>query len=509
MFSFTPDDESAYTIDECKIRGFADTIYIPENELELQGIVKDCYDNEIPITINAMRTGLCGGGVPFGGIVISMEKMDKIIGLGKDDTGYFLRVQPCVTVSKISDILMMKRIDNFLDITENACSLFKNDKKSYFYPVDPTEMNGSIGGNIVTNASGPRTFCYGPTRNWVKRIRVMLSNSSIIDIERGMYFADDRHFNVTINNVCLKLDIPFYEYNMDVKNSTGLYSKKGMDLIDLFIGSEGILGIIIEADIRLTEWHPLISNIIFMPNDKSALSLIKDIKHDNVLKPEFLEYFDTGSVELIKKSCKLDPTILVPPEGVHSAVFMDMSIESMMNEYDRLFQLILKNGGNPGESWSGHDSDDRKKMFRFRHSVPKSIFDYVASIKKDVPSINKMGTDMAVPENVSEEMMAFYKEKLDESGLEYVIFGHMGNNHPHVEIILKDLDDLEKAREVYRIFAEKAIELGGSPSAEHGIGKLKKEYIKMMYGSEGIESIRFVKKAFDPKNILNRGNMID
>ena len=85
----------------------------------------------------------------------------------------------------------------------------------------------------------------------------------------------------------------------------------------------------------------------------------------------------------------------------------------------------------------------------------------------------------------------------------------MGNCHPHVEIILKDMDDLDKARSAYAILAERAFELGGSPSAEHGIGKLKRDYIEMMYGTEGIEGIRGVKKAFDPNLIMNRGNIID
>ena len=158
---------------------------------------------------------------------------------------------------------------------------------------------------------------------------------------------------------------------------------------------------------------------------------------------------------------------------------------------------------------SGHDQDDRGRMFEFRHSVPKSIFEYVASLKEEMPALNKMGTDMSVPEEKSDEMMAFYKQTLDSFDLEYVIFGHLGDFHPHVEIILKDLEDLRKAREAYAILAQKAVDLGGSPSAEHGIGKLKRDYIRMMYGEKGIEEIRSLKRYFDPNMILNRGDMIE
>ena len=510
MQRFSPDPDSPYTIDECKIRGRADSVSIPDDEEELRSEISRCNDSKIPVTVNAMRTGLCGGGVPEGGEVISLERLDRMIGLGVRDDGYFLRTQPCVTVRKLRDTVMMKHIDGFSDVTPGACELFLKDKRRFFYPVDPTEMDSSIGGNIAANSSGPRTFKYGPTRNWVISIKVILADGSAIRIDRGRHFADGRHFSADVDGKHLEFDVPSYDFNTSVKNAGGLYSKEGMDLIDMFIGSEGILGIVAEADVLLAEWHPLISNIAFMPDDASALSLIKDVRHDPVIAPEFLEYFDCGSIDLIRRVSDSDPTILRPPEQRCSAVFLDMALDDAVRErYQRLFELIRKNGGDPSLSWAGHDQDDRGRMFEFRHSVPKSIFEYVASLKEEMPALNKMGTDMSVPEDRSDEMMAFYKKTLDSYGLEYVIFGHLGDFHPHVEIILKDLEDLRKAREAYAVLAQKAVDLGGSPSAEHGIGKLKRDYIRMMYGEKGIEEIRSLKRYFDPNMILNRGDMIE
>ncbi len=510
MIEFIPDPNSPYLIDECKIRGNADRVVIPENEHELSSIVREANGSGTNITISGLRTGLCGGSVPYGGILISMERFSSMIGIGKDDDGYFLRVQPCVTIDDIVRTVQLKRIDGFQDITPNACSEFRSDKRKFFYPVDPTEMKGSIGGNISANASGARTFRYGPTRNWVKSLRLMLTDGRVIRIERGEHISNGRHFDVVVDGIHLEFDIPDYDFNTSVKNATGLFCHEDMDLIDLVIGSEGILGIIVEADLRLTEWHPLISNIIFMPDDASALSLIDDLRHDTVVGPEFIEYFDKGSVDLIRRTCITDPTILRPPSYDCSAVFMDMSLDNDIgSRFERLFELVVRNGGDPSKSWTGYDQNDRKRMFAFRHSVPKSIFDYVASLKDGIPSINKMGTDMSVPEEHNREMMAYYDEVLKGYGLEYVIFGHMGNCHPHVEIILKDMEDLSKAKEAYSILAKRAFELGGSPSAEHGIGKLKRDYIGMVYGEEGISQIRRVKSAFDPNNILNRGNIVE
>ena len=509
MLSFVPDEDSPYTIDECKIRGHADLVFIPENENDIKEILLKARDEGKTVTVSSMRTGMCGGGVPNGGYLISLERFNRFIGIGKDDGGYYLRLQSCVTIENINNTLSLRRTEGFIDITENAVNDFRNDTRSFFYPVDPTERNGSVGGNIATNASGPRTYKYGPTRNWIKFIRVILPTGETVNIERGKYLASGRKFDTVVDGIEIKTEIPTYEFNKTVKNAAGIYVENNMDLIDLFIGSEGLFGIITEAEIRLTEWHPLISNIIFMPGDDSALALINDLRNDTYINPEFIEYFDTGSIELIRKSYSNDPTLLNPPEGKHSAVFIDLSLtEDIEERYDALFSLIRKNNGNPDISWIGYEDDDRKRMFQFRHCVPKSVFDYVASLKEKMPRLNKMGTDMSVPQDRFDEMMIYYKDELEKSGLEYVIFGHLGNCHPHVEIILKDEDDLEKARTVYRLFAKKAIELGGSPSAEHGIGKLKSEYIEIMYGTKGVEEMKNLKLYFDPLNMLNRGNII-
>lgn len=510
MQKFVPDDSSPYTIDECKIRGHADTVCIPADEQELSAEYARCSSEGIPVTVSAMRTGLCGGGVPYGGEVVSLERFDRIIGIGECDGGYFVRTQPCVTVRRLTDTILMKRCDGFEDVTPDACSRFSADGRKFFYPVDPTEMEGSIGGNIAANSSGPRTFKYGPTRNWVRSVRIVLADGRSMRVTRGEHKAVGKHFHAEVDGIVLDFDMPSYDFNTGVKNAAGLYSRNDMDLIDVFIGSEGILGTITEADIILAEWHPLISNIAFMPDDASALSLIRDVRHDGLVDPEFLEYFDTGSIDLIRRVSDGDPSLLRPPSVRCSAVFLDMALDDIIGKrYERLFELIRKNGGDPGMSWAGHDPDDRKRMFAFRHSVPKSIFEYVASLKEEMPKLNKMGTDMSVPEDRSDEMMEFYRKTLESFGLEYVIFGHLGNFHPHVEIILKDLDDLERARSAYAVLAQKAVDLGGSPSAEHGIGKLKRTYIEMMYGAEGVEDIRRVKRYFDPQMILNRGDMIE
>ena len=503
---------SPYLTDESKMTGQANDLIAPMDEVEVREAVRYCNSRGIPLTVAAMRTGVCGGSVPRGGDVLSLEHMSGVIGIGRDERGYFARVLPCTTLNELNETLRTRRFEDLEDVTPGAVASLAAEEVPFFYPVDPTEMDGSIGGNIATNASGPRTYRYGPTRDWVRRLRVVFADSSFIDFKRGEYRADGRRMSFPAGRSFYSFDIPSYDFNTDVKNAAGPMFHEDMDLIDMFIGSEGIFGIIVEADVYLAPWHPLMSNIMFFPSDADALTAVRAIRSDDLVDPEFLEYMDGKSLDLLRSVMASDPAMIrVPriPDSAGSALFFDMAVTGDMEErYLRLGEITKGCGGDLAASWCGHELGDRARMRELRHSIPRSIFEYVASLKGEMPSIHKMGTDMSVPDAGADEMMSYYAEQLDAAGLKYVIFGHIGNNHPHVEIILRSMDDFRTAQEVYERFARKAVELGGSPSAEHGIGKIKTGYITLMYGEEGREEIRRIKRVLDPKGILCPGNII-
>jgi D-lactate dehydrogenase (cytochrome) len=496
-----------YLCDESKQKGTAEKVIIPETVAEISDAIAMAVRDGKKITVSGMRTGMCGGAVPEGGYVLSLERLNRIVGIGMDETGYFVRAEPCVTVNQLGSMLLTKRVESLEDITPDAVKAFRADSRQYFYPVDPTEMDSSLGGNAATNASGPRTFKYGPTRKWIRGLRMVLHDGHALFIERGKHFLNGRCFDGTVDGVHLSFTIPDYEYNTAVKNSTGIFCRKNMDLIDVFIGSEGIFGVISTVDVRLTEWHPLVSNIMFFPDDRSALDFIREVK--GTVSPEFLEYFDCGSIDLIRRSFAGDPGILIPPPKAGSAVFFDLPENGDLEAtFSKILPIAERHGGSAKNSWSSSDRKDRQLMFRFRHSVPQAIFAYVASLKGEMPKIHKMGTDMSVPDEACDEMMDYYRERLQLSGLEFVIFGHLGNNHPHVEIILKSMEDFAKAKEAYTDLAAKAISLGGSPSAEHGIGKIKTRYVEMMYGKNGCDQIISLKRQLDPDFLFNPGDMV-
>ncbi len=493
--------------------GSAEYVVLPNDEAELREAMRVNHSKGNRMTISAMRTGVCGGCVPKDGYVLSLEKMTGIIGIGKDDRGYFVRTLPCTTVDELNRTLNSRDFSNCIDITPGAIESLKGEDVPWLYPVDPTELNGSIGGNIACNSSGPRTFKYGPTRDWVRRLYIVLADGMSLDITRGDLIAENGRLTFPAGRELYSFEVPTYQFNDRVKNAMGPRFSKDMDLIDLFVGSEGAFGIIAEADVYLTPWHPLISIIQFLPTDEDALGMIEDLRNDDLIDPEFLEYMDCGSIDLIRKVISNDPALIrIPPipEGAGSAVFFDISdTDDIGRRLDRAIDIASKHGGTPELAWCSSDPSDRERMREMRHAIPRSIFEYVASLKGDMPEIHKMGTDMSVPDENADEMMSYYHERLTESGLEYVMFGHMGDNHPHVEIILKSMDDLETAKRIYDDFARKSIELGGSPSAEHGIGKLKTRYMTMMYGDEGVAQLRRIKEVLDPKWMLCPGNLLE
>ena len=188
-----------YLIDESKMSGGnANYLFFPRNEGEVVAVIKFLYENDIPVTIQGGRTGIVGSAIPLEGAIIAFDEMKEILGLGYDEKAgkWFVRLQPGLTLDELKDILKYKRFEDMPSMPEEKdwVKIFKESKEKYYYPVDPTEMSAMIGGTIAANASGARTFKYGATREWVKRLKVVLATGDVLEIERGQYFEEDGCF---------------------------------------------------------------------------------------------------------------------------------------------------------------------------------------------------------------------------------------------------------------------------------------------------------------------------
>ncbi len=453
--------------------GYAEDVVFPENEADAITILQDAADKKKPITISGGGTGVTGARVAFGGRVLATDYLNKIIDI--DENNLFATVQPGVRLSELQRELL---------------------KRGLHYPPDPTEPHSFIGGTISTNASGAKGFRYGPTRKYIRRLRAALSTGDILDIKRGEYTINrGGMFSLKIKNREIKINLPQYVMP-DIKNAAGYYVKDDMDIIDLFIGSEGTLGLITEADITVAKRpEGMMSFFSFFPGEKEALSFARDIKDRHALS---IEYMDNNSLDLLR-----DKYSNIPGKAKSMIYLMqDHKKEEENSIVDSWISLLEKHNAFIEESWFADSDKEIEKLREFRHALPEMINEIVKRNR-----LPKVGTDIAVPEKAFGEMLEFYKYKLSFSEIEYVIFGHIGESHLHVNMLPKTEKEFTKSKNIYMEFVKKAVCLGGTVSAEHGIGKLKHAYLEAMYGRKNIEQMAMLKKSLDPACILGLDNI--
>jgi D-lactate dehydrogenase (cytochrome) len=447
--------------------------------------------------------------------------MDNFLAMGfdEDQNRFYIRAEPGITLEVLNSAVKKKQLDALKgkgsSDEEKALVRFLASSETYFFPPDPTEMTAHLGGAIAANASGARSFRYKAIRQWVRRIRVVLPNGDLLDIHRGVCLAESGMFLIELSDGnSLEIHVP--TYNMpETKNAAGLFAKPDMDLIDLFIGSEGILGVITEAEVWLDKYpENSLTIFAFFPTEAAAIDFVQDIRKDSsAVHPTLVEYFDSHAVVMLREArAKGIGGVTVPTqvETCQAIIFFEIPYsEDQMEETFMAAQTALeKYGIGMDDTWAGIEAGDLEKMKAVRHLIPESVNTLIAQRKQEYPRVHKLGTDMAVPDEHLETIIAYYKQLLDEAGLEYIMFGHIGDNHLHVNILPRTDEEVDQGMELYRQFAKKAVELGGTVSAEHGIGKLKRPFLRIMYGDAGLQQMAEVKQAFDSKWILNPGNML-
>jgi len=507
---------SAYLTDESKLSAKPfDYLFFPKSEAELAAVLAELNRRNVPVTIASARTGLVGGCVPQEGALISLEYLDQVQAVYRDPASAEWRVkaQTSVNLKNLDSMLRVKRFpgleQNPDPVVRQGMQDFREDPNQYFYPPDPTEMSASLGGSVVTNASGARTYRYGPTRAWVRGIRVFLADGEYLDIPRGKYFASPGGQFIVWNTQGAARTITIPDYPQPrTKSTTGFYTAPQMDLIDLFIGSEGTLGVVTSVDVALLKREEKVSIIQFLDSDEQAVQLAEAMRAESRLQLDFLEFYSGNALNLLRELQKIEPsTVGMPlvPVDANAAIFFEMSFDSHAEKQDFgvLGEVISSCGASMERSWAGYESRELDRFKVFRHMVPETINSILAERKKQYPGIHKLGTDMAVPDGHLQEMWQLYKSHCEDLKLEWYAFGHIGNNHIHVNILPRDMDDLNKGMQLYAIFAKRAVELGGSVSAEHGIGKIKSKFLQYMFTPDQIQQMRRVKEALDPNGILN------
>jgi D-lactate dehydrogenase (cytochrome) len=512
--------------DESRSQGAAESISFPRNVDAVLEIVRQMGQRGEVITVQGARTGLTAGAVPHGGHVLNLSRMNRILGLRYDQKldSFFLQVEPGVLLSELHNVLANESFDLAGWSTDSRQDLASFHKKGpFFFPPDPTETSASIGGMISCNASGARSFFYGPTRNYVQALTVVLMDGSLLRLQRGVQLVQRGHFAVRTEDgreICGTIP----DYSMPkVKNASGYYLEPNMDLLDLFIGSEGTLGIVVAAELRLLPLPASIWGVTaFFPDENSALRMVKTVRDellDNPLpplpKPAAIEFFNQDALDLLRRQQQQNPGFaqmqpLSPKQ--QSAVYIELHAGSDEQNLDTLLALgevIAACGGDEAETWVARNSRDLQQLQFFRHATPESVNMLIDERRKTHPTLTKLGTDMAVPNEHLEPIMQLYNRSLAAAGLESVIFGHIGNNHLHVNILPRNPEEYQLGKQLYLQWARQAVAWGGTVSAEHGIGKLKTAFLAEMYSTEELAKMRAIKRIFDPAGLLGRGNMFE
>lgn len=464
--------------------GYADEVFVPQSVQELRECVRGLALARRPFTVAGRGTGLAGGKVPFGGSLIVTDRLDAIRSF--DAERRTLTAEPGVLLREVQD-------------TAAAHGLL--------YPPDPTERLCSLGGSVATNASGARTFRYGPTRRYVQALDVLLPDGEELQLRRGEVQADGNRLTLYALSG-KRYDIPLPAIEMpQTKHAAGYYVAPGMDAIDLFIGSEGTLGVIAGVEVSL-EPAPenIVSAMAWFASEERLLDFVEEARARSYatrrggkdIDARALELYDRRSLDYIA-----DLLPQLPADTVGAVWFeqetTDTTEESLLAAW---YDLLGRHTSFADQTVVAMTEGDRAEMRAWRHAVSARVYERLAATGQ-----TKIGTDMAVPDSCLRELYAMYSREFNATGLDYIMYGHIGNNHLHANLFVRTDEEQSRARAAYDRCMDRVLALGGTISAEHGVGKIKRDYLRRLYGEKAIQEFRAMKRIVDPALLLGRNTM--
>jgi D-lactate dehydrogenase (cytochrome) len=452
-----------YLTDASNRHGHAEALLRPRDAAEVAEVVRYCQAHAIPLTVTAARTSTTAGPVPFGGWLLSTEHLNDIGAITHD------------TATAGAGVLLGE-LQTRIEATGR------------FFPPDPTSRHEcTLGAIIACNASGARSFRYGPTRPWVEAVEVVLPTGELREVRRGDPIPADWP--------ALHVQPP------PVKSAAGYSDSR--DLLDLFIGQEGTLGVITRATVRLTDLPADVVGVLaFFPDLDRTLAFVEHARaaarHDptGALSPRCLEYLDAACLDLARsRGAEV-------PEQATAALFCEQEVAStdqLDAHLEAWWSALHAHGALADDTIVATDEPSRQRLHTLRHAVPAGINEQV--VRNGMP---KVGTDLAVPDGALREMMEAYAA----APIAHVLFGHIGDNHLHLNLLPTSAAELAVAKAYYDDLARLAIRLGGTVSAEHGIGKVKVHQLAWMLGEQTLASFRALKQHLDPAWILGRGTLL-
>ncbi len=428
---------------------FPQCVIFPSSSLQLSHAMKILNENQIPVYTRGAGTGLSGACLPVnGGVVVSTKKLNKILNIDIDN--FQATVEPGVINAHLKSEL---------------------SKYGLYYPPDPASMGSStIGGNIAHGAGGPKAVKYGTTRDYVLNLEVVLSNGDII-----------------------------WTGANTLKNATGF------SLTQLFVGSEGMLGIITKAVLKLVRIPG--AELLMIAAFKDPESCAKTVNQIllNGFNPSGIEFMERSAIEIAMKSVKTNFPLIDECDYYLLIVLEENPSDQTKSDYlqleaERLYPFLENHGAV--EVMIPNNSDVQENWWKVRRSMGTAVKQ--ESIYKE--------EDTVVPRAMLPELLVGVKQIGVKYGFRSVCYGHAGDGNLHVNILRDDLTNEQwntTVKNGIREIFELCFKLGGTISGEHGIGLVQKDYLDIVFTPAHFNIMIGIKKAFDPKGILNPGKWLN
>ena len=428
--------------DRWNFSNLPEVVVFAESRDDVVAVMKFANKRGIPVTTRGAGVGYVGGCVPVeGGIALSVARMKSVVEIMPEDG--VVVTQPGVILKDLQDAV---------------------SELGWYYPPDPASLNEcSIGGNLATNAGGPRCLKYGVTKNYVLGLEVVLASGEILHI----------------GGRCHK-------------------NKTGFDLLHLFVGSEGMLGVITEATLRIIP-HPQTRAMLTatFPEFVDAAGAVQAILNSGHL-PSALEITDEFTLKAAR--AYLGEGSLRPGKA-HLIVEIDGRAQAVASELKELEKVLNEVGALSSEFHA--DEEACEKVWQLRRDFSYSL---------RATGLTKLNEDIVVPRSKLVELAAFAAGLEKKTGIPVACFGHAGDGNIHTNLMVEDYDTpsvREKADAALDVLFTWVLENGGVITGEHGVGLAKKPWIKDALGDVAFAAHHTVKNAFDPKGILNPGKFLD
>ena len=473
-----------YLHDESRLTGQADAIVFPQDVSQAAAALACAQAQGWSVTVQGSRTGIVGGAVPRGGLILNLSHMTAIGPVtGTEETGFTVTVEPGVLWQDLDKALA---------------------RQGLCFPPDPTETTASIGGMFAHNARGICSHRYGATADWVQAVQVLRPDGSLLEIERGSCVLDSTGCTLPDGSRLELGPLPTQSFAPCVPSP-------GLSLVDVFAGSEGTLGVVVRLTLNLaprpTEPWGL---TLFFDGPDAALSFADGLYDKHLTGLCCVEFYDAAALALVNaarlQSSQLKDLVAFPPES-QAALYLqvqDPDADAVEDTLMALLDAFAAAGGSEAQSWAVSGESAIRIFRRMRHAVPEAVNAKLDALRQTLPGLYKLSMDFACPTMPCQAQYALYTRILKQYGVPAVVFGHAADRHLHCNLLPVTPEQLARCPQVLAALHAVFTDHGGILRAENGAGKLKNEHFFLTDGERTAAAA--LRQAFDPTHCMNPEN---